>query len=128
MKRIILLVSLSIIFLFSCKKAEERDLIKEYVGTYSVTHIKTTLENLQLVNTEEQIELSVKRSCKGIKIKGVQGIDNFDVNYKDSTFSEIREKDEVSAYGKFLPNNSISLTISYSAKLPFADHYSMKKK
>ena len=48
---------------------------------YFVTHINQTLENLQIVTTEEKIELELKKSCKGIKIKGVEGINNFKINY-----------------------------------------------
>jgi len=118
-----LLFSLTFI---SCKKSEERDLIKDYEGIYNVTHIDQTLENLQIATTEEKIELEVKKSCKGIKIRGVEGIDNFKLNYKDSTFTE--EDGETTAHGKLFPNDSITLTISYSFKLPFADIYHMKKK
>jgi hypothetical protein len=103
-------------------------LIKHYIGSYSVTHISTSLENNQIVSTTENIELEVKKSFKGIKIHGVKQIDNFDVNYTDSTFKKSNPDTQVSAYGKFHPNDSISLCISLSYKLPFAEYYRMKRK
>jgi len=130
--RIVIALSLLIFILFySCKKQEERDLIKHYVGTYTVTRIRSigTDSLNHLITTQSKIELEVKKSCKGIRIKGVEEFDNFEVNYIDSTIRAWKNDDsEDRADGKLLPNDSIYLFVSFSDKLPFGVGYSMKKK
>jgi hypothetical protein len=123
------LISFFAVFSTSCKKKDERVLIKQYLGTYDVVHISQGLENGHIVTVStEQIELEVSRSCKGIRIKGVKDFDNFDVSYIDSTFSAHDKKSGESAYGQFHSNDSISLTVNLSDKLPFCEFYRMKKK
>jgi hypothetical protein len=116
--------------MISCKKREERDLIKNYIGTYSVTCIAISCcDSIGHPSySPEQMELDVKKSWKGIKIKGVDQFDNFDVNYKDSTLHVNKKNSEESVYGKLYPNDSIYLRIYYSAKLPMGKEYRMKKK
>jgi hypothetical protein len=133
MKNIKYLVPISfllIIILFSCKKKEERYLINYYEGTYAVTQISVSCCDPlgHPISSKEEIELEVKKSCKGIKIKGVQVFENFEVNYKDSTISAENKNSDERANGKFYPNDSIYLWVSFSSKLPNGKGYSMKKK
>jgi hypothetical protein len=117
------------IYSTSCKKKEERDLIKQYLGIYDVVHITQGIENGHIVTAAtEQIDLEVKKSCRGIKIKKVLYFENFDVDYSNNTFSAYDDKIGKSAIGRFLPNDSISLTINLSDKLPLYEFYRMKKK
>ena len=131
MKRTIIILTLITIgtTLFCCKKKEERDLINHYVGTYAVV-CRTTFccDSIgHLIYSQEEMELEVKKSMKGIKIKGVEVFQNFEVNYNDSTISASNKNSDERAYGKLYPDYSILFTVSFLSKVPNGKLYSMNK-
>lgn len=122
----ILPVLIILLLFWGCKKKEERDFINNYVGDYEVTLTTTRLDDTIVKSTDEYIELRVKKSLRGIRINGLS-IENFEVNYNDSSLSRDLKDNFPYAYGKFFPNDSISLRIYY-AKFPNYETYKMKKK
>lgn len=116
--------------LYSCKKKEERELIRNYEGLYAVTHTRTwCCDSLNRIASEtKKIELELRKSLKGVRIKGVVVFENFDVHSEDKTFTAATKNGMERAFGNFLPNDSISLTVHLSYKLPYAHYYRMKKK
>jgi len=122
--------SLLIMTSLSCKKKEERVLIRNYEGQYIGT--KTTNwccdDNGFLIVETENVEVEIKKSVKGIKTTGIQYFDNFDVNISDSTFHARSKNNQEWANGKFHPNDSIWLSVRLSPKLPNGYIYRLKRK
>lgn len=129
-KSLICLISFSLTCLISCKKKEVRQLIKSYEGNYSVNRINSSCcDSLMQIKYDTVItELEVKKSFKGIKIVGITGVENFEVNETDSSFFGKSKDKQTRASGKFLPNESIFLSVSYSSKLPNGARYFMIRK
>jgi hypothetical protein len=124
-------ILISAIFLLSCKKKEEKNLVKNYEGDYIgiKTDSKCCDSLNQIIITKSTAEFSIRKSLKGIKIKGLSSFENFDVNALDSSFyAEVKDYPISSAKGKFKPNDSVWLSISHSDKLPNSTVYSMMKK
>jgi hypothetical protein len=129
-KASVILVCFCCAFL-SCKKKEERNLVKQYEGDYigTLTNMKCCDSLNQIIITTSTAEFSIKKSLKGIRIKGLNSFENFDVNANDNSFyADSKDYPTSTANGKFKPNDSVWLSISHSAKLPNSSVYNMKKK
>lgn len=125
-----ILLLIAAISINSCKHKEQRILIKNYTGNYEVLHTKVSCCNPQtnlLIEENRKINLEVKKSLKGIKINGIEGINDFKINSIDSTIYEKTKDGLMWANGKLHNNDSILITVHFYAKAPNYSIYSMKK-
>jgi len=123
----ILLFTISIGLLNSCMTKEERLIIEHYEGTYSGIHVKTwCCDNLGHIAYDTSAAfLEVKKRSGGIKITGVEVFQKFELN--DSTFSCESKDGQEWANGRFHANDSISIAVFLSPKLPNAHYYMVTK-
>ncbi len=127
----IILLQIIAISVNSCKNKEQRIIIRNYTGSYEVLHTKVRCCNPQtnlLIEETRKINLEVKKSLKGIKINGIEGISDFKINSIDSTIYEKTKDGSIWANGKIHNNDSILITVHFYAKAPNYSIYSMKKR
>ena len=97
----------------ACKKKEERTLIKAVIGTYECKkRAPVWVDGFGYKIEQTTVEIEISKSVKGIKIKDLEYVKNFEVNESDSTI--IAEKNGSFGHGKFYPNDSIHIILNPS--------------